>query len=121
LGHIINEEISRRVNKKSKKRTCYECHEYGHFGKECPTLHNEAHSSSRGTSSSPDSHICLMSRESKVSPTLPANTSSSDDDNDNDNENNNLLCEMGLMYASRTLYGNHEWIQGNNKGARVLY
>jgi hypothetical protein len=111
LGHIINEEISRRVNKKkSKKRTCYECHEYEHFGKECPTLHNEAHLSSRGTSSSPDSHICLMARESKVSPTLTTNTSSNDDDNDddndNDNENNNLLCEMGLVYAS--LFGNKE-------------
>jgi hypothetical protein len=111
LGHIIKEEISRRVNKKkSKKRTCYECHEYGHFGKECPTLHNEAHSSSRGTSTSPDSHLCLMARESKVSPTLTTNTSSNDDDNDDDNDNhneyNNLLRDMGLVYAS--LCGNKE-------------
>jgi hypothetical protein len=105
LGRIIKEEISRRVNKKkSKKRICYECHEYGHFGKECPTLHNESHSSSSGTSSSPDSHLCLMARESKVSPTLTSKTSSNDDDNDDDNDNdneyNNLLCDMGLVYAS---------------------
>jgi hypothetical protein len=47
-----------------------------------------------------------MARASKVSPTLTTNTSSNDDDNDDDNEYNNLLCEMGLVYAS--LCGNKE-------------
>jgi hypothetical protein len=49
-----------------------------------------------------------MSRESKVSPTLTTNTSSNDDENDDDNDNeyNNLLCDMGLVYAS--LCGNKE-------------
>jgi hypothetical protein len=105
LGHIIKKEISRRMKKKQfKRRTCYECNEYGHFGKECLTLHGEVHSSSSGTSSSPESHICLMARGSKVSPTLTPNTSSNDDDNDD--EYNNLLREMGLVYAS--LRGNKE-------------
>jgi hypothetical protein len=42
LGHIIKEEINRRTKKVSiKRRQCYECHEYGHLARACPTLENE--------------------------------------------------------------------------------
>ena len=42
LAHMIEEEISRRTKKVSiKRRQCYECHEYGHLARDCPTLDNE--------------------------------------------------------------------------------
>ena len=99
-------------------RTCYECHEYGHIAKDCPTLDSEVPSSSNGASSTPIIHMCLMARGSKVTPTLNPNISlndeSDDDDNDDDEDDNNaFLHEMGIVYAS--LRGN------NNARASVEY
>jgi hypothetical protein len=51
LGHIIKEEINRRTKKGAiKRRQCYECHEYGHLARACPTHENEEPASFDGPS-----------------------------------------------------------------------
>jgi hypothetical protein len=106
LGHIIKEEINRRTKKISiKRRQCYECHEYGHLARACPTLKNEECASIDGPSSSPQVHMCLMASGSKVTPTLYLNTSPYDE-SDDDDDNEAFLHEMGIIYAS--LHGNND-------------
>jgi hypothetical protein len=100
LGHMIKEEINRRTKKGDiKRRQCYECHEYGHLARACPTLDNEEPSSFDGHSSSPQIHMCLMASGSKVTPTLDPNTSPNDK-SDDDDDNEAFLHEMEIMYAS---------------------
>jgi hypothetical protein len=108
LGHIIKEETNRRTKKVAiKRRLCYECHEYGHLARACPTLDNEDPTSFDGPSSSPQVHICLMASGSKVTPTLKPDTSPNDEsDDDVDDDNEAFLHEMGIVYAS--LHGNND-------------
>jgi hypothetical protein len=98
LGHIIKEGINRRTKKVAiKRRQCYECHEYGHLARACPTLDNEEPASFDGPSSSPQVHRCLMASGSKVTPTLNPDTSPCYDDDGDDNKA--FLHEMGIVYA----------------------
>jgi hypothetical protein len=108
LGHIIKEEINRRTKKVAiKRRQCYECHEYGHLARACPTLDNEEPASFDGPSSSPQVHMCLMASGSKVTPTLNRDTSPNDEsDDDIDDDNEAFLHDMGIVYAS--LCGNND-------------
>ena len=111
------------MNKKPiKSRTCYECHEYGHIAKDCPTLDSEVHSSSNGESLTLIIHMCLMARGSKVTPTLNPNISPNDESDDDadgedvdgkDDDNNAFLHGMGIVYAS--LRGN------NNACVKIEY
>jgi hypothetical protein len=96
LGHVIKEKINRRTKKIAiNRRQCYECHEYGHLARACPTLDNDETASIDGPSSSTQVHMCLIASGSKITPTLDPNTSPIDESDDHD-DNEAFLHEMEL-------------------------
>ena len=64
---------------------CHECHEYGHYANECPTLDNEETSSPNVSSSTSNVHVCLMARGiNEVSSSHSYDNDESDDETNND-------------------------------------